>query len=56
MILDGQTTEFVLYLCNDQAAFFQIVQEALAMIEKSVTEAKIAPDAAAAAAPTVVGK
>lgn len=35
MILDGQTIEFILYLCSNKAAFYNIVDEALTLIEKS---------------------
>ena len=35
MILDGQTVEYILYLCNDRNAFYQIVQEAINLIKKS---------------------
>lgn len=35
MILDGQTIEFILYLCSDKVAFYNIMDEALALIEKS---------------------
>jgi len=52
MILDGQTIEFILYLCGDQNAFYQIVEEALTMIQKSMaaapTEEEGAKDAVAA--------
>jgi len=35
MILDGQTLEFLLYLCSDRKAFVEIVGEAVTLIEKS---------------------
>ena len=37
MILDGQTIEFILYLCSNKVAFYNIVDEALSLIEKSET-------------------
>jgi len=35
MILDGQTVEYILYLCSDRNAFNQIVQEAISLIKNS---------------------
>ena len=35
MILDGQTIDFILYLCGDKTAFYQIVGEAVSLIETS---------------------
>jgi hypothetical protein len=34
MIL-GQTVEYVQYLCSDKQAFYNLVEEALALIEKA---------------------
>jgi len=36
MILDGQTVEYILYLCSDRNAFYQIVQEAINLIKTSI--------------------
>jgi len=38
MILDGQNIEFILHLCSSKAAFYNIVDEALLLIEKSEKE------------------
>ena len=41
MILEGQTVEYILYLCTDKEAFYQIVTEANQLIdeaEKSIKE------------------
>ena len=35
MILDGQTIEFLLYLCSNKEAFYNIMDEAVSLIEKS---------------------
>ena len=35
MILDGQTIEFILYLCSDRQAFYDIVKEAITLIESA---------------------
>jgi hypothetical protein len=35
MILDGQSVDFILFLCSNKAAFYNIVEEALLLIEKS---------------------
>lgn len=35
MILDGQTVDYILYLCNDKKSFYQIVQEAIDLINSS---------------------
>jgi hypothetical protein len=32
MILDGQTVEYILYLCSDKRAFYQLVDEAVRLI------------------------
>jgi hypothetical protein len=46
MILDGQTIEFVLYLCSNKAAFYNIMDEALLLIEKSESPSKAADEKA----------
>jgi len=35
MILDGQTVDYILYLCCDKKSFYQIVQEAIDLINSS---------------------
>ena len=35
MILEGQTIEYILYLCSDKEAFYQIVTEANQLIEEA---------------------
>ena len=35
MILDGQTVDYILYLCSDKKSFYQIVQEAIDLINSS---------------------
>lgn len=38
MILDGQTIDYILYLCSDKNAFYQIVQEAINLIKNAAKE------------------
>lgn len=40
MILDGQTVDYILYLCCDKKSFYQIVQEAIDLINSSSSETK----------------
>ena len=40
MIL-GQTVEYVQYLCSDKQAFYNLVEEALALIEKAEKVEKV---------------
>jgi hypothetical protein len=35
MILEGQTIEYILFLCSDKEAFYQIVKEADLLIEEA---------------------
>jgi hypothetical protein len=35
MILDGQTVEYILYLCSDRNAFNQIVKDSIKLIKNS---------------------
>jgi len=44
MIL-GQTVEYVQYLCSDKKAFYNLVEEALALIEKAEKAEKLAEKA-----------
>jgi|TARA_B110000285_G_C15121389_1_gene617376 hypothetical protein len=43
MILDGQTVDYILYLCCDKKSFYQIVQEAIDLINSSEKAAEAAP-------------
>lgn len=44
MILDGQTVQYILYLCSDKNAFNQIVQEAITLIKSSEESATKEPE------------
>lgn len=35
MILEGQTVEYILFLCQDKEAFYQIVKEANELIDEA---------------------
>lgn len=35
MILDGQTVEYILYLCSDKRAFYTLVDEAVKLIKQA---------------------
>lgn len=41
MILDGQTIQFILYLCADKSSFNNIVDEALNLIQQSQNQTKV---------------
>jgi hypothetical protein len=36
MILDGQTIDYILFLCSDKKAFYQLVEEAVKLINQAV--------------------
>lgn len=44
MILDGQTVDYILYLCCDKKSFYQIVQEAIDLINSSEPTAESTTD------------
>lgn len=45
MIIEGQSIEFLLYLCNSRNAFNGIVSEASALLEKHESDADSAEPA-----------
>lgn len=53
MILDGQTVDYILYLCCDKKSFYQIVQEAIDLINSSESSEKTKVDTDLFAAETV---